>query len=174
MPDRDRGRELSLARGRAVALRRHLRARGRQRYRRAARGPDRRLRAPDVPASRCVHETALRPRAPLARSPHDLQQGGRGVLSLVDSNAPTRVMFLLATLDGGGAQRTVLTLLPHLQRCGLDARAGLLARDGGLDTGIEPSRVVRSRVAPGWISYAPSPKLGRLLAGVPLVPLQQL
>jgi len=89
-------------------------------------------------------------------------------------NAPTRVLFLLATLDGGGAERTVLTLLPHLRARGMDARVGLLARRGVLDGEIEPTQVVRARMAPDWMSYAPSPGLGRLLVGVPLVPLQQL
>ena len=86
---------------------------------------------------------------------------------------PTRVLFLLATLDGGGAERTVLTLVPHLRARGVDARVGLLARHGALDGQIEPAQVVRARIAPAWMSYAPSPGLGRLLVGVPLVPLQQ-
>ena len=89
-------------------------------------------------------------------------------------NAPTRVLFLLATLDGGGAERTVLTLLPHLRARGMDARVGLLARHGVLDGEIESTQMVRTRMAPDWMSYAPSPGLGRLLVGVPLVPLQQL
>ena len=88
--------------------------------------------------------------------------------------APTRLLFLLATLDGGGAQRTVLTLLPYLRARGMDARVGLLAGRGALDGEIEPAQSVRARVAPGWMSYAPSPGLGRLLVGVPLVPFQQL
>ncbi|MGH7305081.1 MAG: glycosyltransferase [Candidatus Rokuibacteriota bacterium] len=91
-----------------------------------------------------------------------------------ERDAPTRVLFLLATLDGGGAERTALTLVPHLQARGLDARIGLLARHGALDGEIDPSRVVLARVAPGWMSYAPSPGPGRLLAGLSLVPLQQL
>jgi glycosyltransferase involved in cell wall biosynthesis len=89
-------------------------------------------------------------------------------------DSPTRVLFLLATLDGGGAERTVLTLIPHLQARGLDARVGLLARGGALDGAIDPSRVVLTRVAPGWMSYAPPPPRARLIAAVPLVPLQQL
>ncbi len=92
----------------------------------------------------------------------------------VGPDALTRVLFLLATLDGGGAERTVLTLVPHLQTRGLDARVGLLARRGALDGGVDPSRVVLARAAPPWMSYAPSPGVGRLIAAVPLVPLQQL
>jgi glycosyltransferase involved in cell wall biosynthesis len=91
-----------------------------------------------------------------------------------DPDAPTRALFVLATLDGGGAERTVLTLVPHLRARGLDARVGLLARGGVLDSEIEASHVVHARMAPGWMSYAPSPGLGRLLVGLPLVPLQQL
>jgi glycosyltransferase involved in cell wall biosynthesis len=89
-------------------------------------------------------------------------------------DAPTRVLFLLATLEGGGAERTVLSVLPRLQARGLDARVGLLARGGPLAGEIDPSRVVVTRAAPGWMSYAPSPGPGRLLVGVPLVPIQQL
>jgi glycosyltransferase involved in cell wall biosynthesis len=91
-----------------------------------------------------------------------------------DLDAPTRVLFVLATLDAGGAERTVLTLLPHLRARGLDARVGLLARRGVLDGEIEPSQVVRARMAPAWMSYESSPGLGRILVGLPLVPLQQL
>jgi glycosyltransferase involved in cell wall biosynthesis len=91
-----------------------------------------------------------------------------------EPDAPTRVLFLLATLDGGGAERTVLTLVPHLQARGLDPRVGLLAHRGGLDGEIDPSRLVLPRVAPAWMSYAPAPGFGRLLVAVPLVPLQQL
>jgi glycosyltransferase involved in cell wall biosynthesis len=86
----------------------------------------------------------------------------------------TRVLFLIATLDGGGAQRTVLTVLPHLHARGLDARVGLFDRRGALDDDLVPSRVVTTRVAPAWMSYAPSPGLGRMLTGIGLVPLQQL
>ena len=88
----------------------------------------------------------------------------------VGPDAPTRVLFLLATLDCGGAERTVLTLVPHLQTRGLDARVGLLARGGALDGGVDPSRVVLARAAPPWMSYAPSPGFGRLIAAVPRAP----
>src|SRR4030095_8900861 len=89
-------------------------------------------------------------------------------------DAALRVLFTLATLDGGGAERTVLTLVPHLQARGLDARVGLLAPVGPRDGGIDPARVVLARRGPSWMNYAPSPGLGRVVAGVPLVPLQQL
>src|SRR4030095_5334515 len=89
-------------------------------------------------------------------------------------DAALRVLFTLAPAEGGGAERTVLTLAPHLQARGLDARVGLLARVGPLDGEIDPSRVVLARRGPSWMNYAPSPGLGRVVAGVPLVPLQQL
>ena len=95
-------------------------------------------------------------------------------MSDVAPDVPTRVLFLLATLESGGAERTVLTLIPRLQARGLDARVGLLNRGGVLDSEIDPSRVVLARVTPRWMSYDPSPGLGRLLVGVPLLPLQQL
>lgn len=88
--------------------------------------------------------------------------------------AQTRVLFLLPTLEGGGAERTVLTLIPHLQARGLDARVGLLARGGALDDAIDPAWVVLTRLAPGWMSYPQIPGRAHLVAAVPLVPLQQL
>src|SRR4029453_7547147 len=88
--------------------------------------------------------------------------------------AALRGLFTLATRDGGGAERTVLTLVPHLQARGLDARVGLLARVGPLDGEIHPARGVLARRGRSWMNYAPSPGLGRVVAGVPLVPLQQL
>ena len=100
---------------------------------------------------------------------------------------PTRVLFLLPTLNGGGAERTVLTLIPHLQASGLDARVGLLARGGAFDGEIDParllltrlgpgqmSRVFLTRFAPGGTSYAPLPNFARILTGIPLVPLHQI
>ena len=68
-----------------------------------------------------------------------------------EADSPTRVLFLLATLEGGGAERTVLTLIPYLQARGLDARVGLLAQGGTLDGVIDPSRVLVTRVAAGWM-----------------------
>ena len=102
--------------------------------------------------------------------------GGAAAIGVMraEADSPTRVLFILAALDGGGAERTVLTLVPHLQARGLDARVGLLDRRGPLDGEIDPSRVVLARMGPAWMSYAPSPGLGRVVAGVPLAPLQQL
>jgi glycosyltransferase involved in cell wall biosynthesis len=111
----------------------------------------------------------------------------RDCMTPAEADTPTRVLFLLPTLNGGGAERTALTLLPHLQECGLDARIGLLARGGAFDGEIDParvlltrlapgqmSRVFLTRLAPGQMSYAPLPNFGRILTGIPLVPLQQL
>lgn len=113
-----------------------------------------------------------------------LSPGGR---TSAQVETPTRVLFLLPTLNGGGAERTALTLIPHLQACGLDARIGLLARGGAFDGEIDPARVLLTRLgarkmgrvfltrlALDGTSYAPRPNFGRLLAGIPLVPLHQL
>ena len=70
----------------------------------------------------------------------------------VGPDAPTRVLFLLATLDGGGAERTVLTLVPHLQARGLDARVGLLARRGALDGGVDPVAAGAGASCAAWMS----------------------
>lgn len=111
----------------------------------------------------------------------------RGATTLGEPTTPMRVLFLLPTLNGGGAERTALTLIPHLQASGLDARVGLLARGGAFDGEIDPARVVLTRFGPeqmrrvfltrrplGETSYAPLPNFGRILAGIPLVPLYQL
>src|SRR5207249_1116026 len=45
-----------------------------------------------------------------------------------EADSPTRVLFLLATLEGGGAERTVLTLIPYLQARRLAARVGRAVR----------------------------------------------
>jgi glycosyltransferase involved in cell wall biosynthesis len=115
--------------------------------------------------------------APLAR---------RGRTS-ADAETPTRVLFLLPTLNGGGAERTALTLIPHLQACGLDARIGLLARGGAFDGEINPAHVLLTRLgtrkmgrvfltrpALDGTSYASRPDFNRILTGIPLVPLHQL
>jgi glycosyltransferase involved in cell wall biosynthesis len=104
-----------------------------------------------------------------------------------DAETPTRVLFLLPTLNGGGAERTALTLIPHLQACGLDARIGLLARGGAFDGEINPAHVLLTRLGarkmgrmfltrPGLdgTSYASRPDFSRILTGIPLVPLHQL
>lgn len=104
-----------------------------------------------------------------------------------DAETPTRVLFLLPTLNGGGAERTALTLIPHLQARGLDARIGLLARGGAFDGEINPARVLLTRLgarkmgrvfltqpALDGTSYASRPDFSRILTGIPLVPLHQL
>jgi glycosyltransferase involved in cell wall biosynthesis len=104
-----------------------------------------------------------------------------------DAETPTRVLFLLPTLNGGGAERTALTLIPHLQAWGLDARIGLLARGGAFDGEINPARVLLTRLgarkmgrvfltrpALDGTSYASRPDFSRILTGIPLVPLHQL
>src|SRR5262249_57343346 len=98
------------------------------------------------------HEGSLSHRASLRGNSHDLQPGGRIDVMRAEVNAPTRVLFLLATLDGGAAERTVLTLLPHLRARGVDARVRLLARRGGLDREVEPNPRARTRTAPDWVS----------------------
>src|SRR5260370_741611 len=125
-------------------------------------------------SSRCMPDSC---EAPPAR---------RGRTS-ADAGTPTRVLFLRPTLNGGGAERTALTLIPHLQACGLDARIGLLARGGAFDGEINPARVLLTRLgarkmgrvfltrpALDGTSYASRPDFIRILTGIPLVPLHQL
>ncbi|MDE2447591.1 MAG: glycosyltransferase [Gammaproteobacteria bacterium] len=80
-----------------------------------------------------------------------------------------------------------MTLIPHLQAYGLDARIGLLARGGAFDGEINPARVLLTRLgarqmgrvfltrpALDGTSYASRPDFSRILTGIPLVPLHQL
>ena len=53
-------------------------------------------------------------------------------------------------------------------------RGSVCSTAAGRSMGDRPSRVVLARMGPAWMSYAPSPGLGRVVAGVPLAPLQQL
>jgi hypothetical protein len=46
------------------------------------------------------------------------------------ATARTRVLFVLASLAGGGAERMVVELVRHLDREEFDARAGVLWRHG--------------------------------------------
>jgi glycosyltransferase involved in cell wall biosynthesis len=85
----------------------------------------------------------------------------------------TRVLFMLGSVAGGGAERVVSHLVKHLDREQFDARVGLLWRHGEyLDEFVESDLVV-ARLAQGWIPYRDPPRWWQLLPSLALVPLQQ-
>jgi glycosyltransferase involved in cell wall biosynthesis len=85
----------------------------------------------------------------------------------------TRVMFVLGSLAGGGAERIVAHLVNHINRDEFDVRVGLLWRDGPYLNEFADRDLVVPRLAQGWISYRDRPPWWRLLPAVVLVPLQQ-
>src|SRR5215475_4547624 len=85
----------------------------------------------------------------------------------------TRVLFVLGSMAGGGAERIVAHLVKHLNRDEFDARVGLLWQHGDyLDQLTDDERIV-TRLAHGWIPYRDQPPWWHLLPSLALVPLQQ-
>ena len=99
-------------------------------------------------------------------STHDHHQGH-------DGRARTRVLFVLGSVAGGGAERIVGHLVKHLNRDEFDARVGLLWRHGDYLNQFTDSELVVARVAQGWIPYRDQPRWWQLLPSLALVPLQQ-
>jgi glycosyltransferase involved in cell wall biosynthesis len=85
----------------------------------------------------------------------------------------TRVMFVLGSLAGGGAERIVSHLVKHIDREEFDVRVGLLWRDGPYLRDFAAADLVVPRLAHGWIRYRDQPPWWRLLPSLMLVPLQQ-
>ena len=85
----------------------------------------------------------------------------------------TRVLFVLGSVAGGGAERIVTHLVKHLNRDEFDARIGLLWRHGDYLSQFTDSELVVARVAQGWIPYRDQPRWWQLLPSLALVPLQQ-
>ena len=85
----------------------------------------------------------------------------------------TRVLFVLGSVAGGGAERIVSHLVKHLDRERFDARVGLLWRHGDYLGEFAESDLVVARLAQGWIPYRDQPRWWQLLPSLALVPLQQ-
>lgn len=85
----------------------------------------------------------------------------------------TRVLFVLGSAAGGGAERIVAHLVKHLNRDEFDARVGLLWRHGDYLNQFADSELVVARLAQGWIPYRDQPRWWQLLPSLALVPLQQ-
>src|SRR5262245_53195609 len=85
----------------------------------------------------------------------------------------TRVLFVLGSVAGGGAERIVAHLVKRLNRERFDARVGLLWRHGDYLDQFQDSELVITRLAHGWIPYRDQPRWWQLLPSLALVPLQQ-
>jgi glycosyltransferase involved in cell wall biosynthesis len=85
----------------------------------------------------------------------------------------TRVLFVLGSMAGGGAERIVAHLIKHVNRDEFDARAGVLWRHGDYLDQFADSELVVTRLAHGWIPYRDQPRWWQLLPSLALVPLQQ-
>ena len=96
------------------------------------------------------------------------------VLSTVDRhNGRTRVLFVLGSAAGGGAERIVAHLVRHVNPEEFDTRVGLLWRHGEyLDQFTNENSVVAT-LGQGWIPYRDQPRWWQLLPALALVPLQQ-
>ncbi len=67
------------------------------------------------------------------------------------AEAPAKVLLLLGSLDGGGAERVAVNLIRHCDPALVDLRLGVLRRTGAYLGDVEPCRVVGGRApAPAW------------------------
>jgi glycosyltransferase involved in cell wall biosynthesis len=85
----------------------------------------------------------------------------------------TRVLFVLGSMAGGGAERIVTHLVKHLNRDEFDARVGLLWQHGDYLDQLTDDELIVTRLGPGWIPYRDQPPWWQLLPALALVPLQQ-
>ena len=84
-----------------------------------------------------------------------------------------RVLFVLGSMAGGGAERIVAHLVKHLNRDEFDARVGLLWQHGDYLDQFTDDELMVTRLAHGWIPYRDQPPWWQLVPSLALVPLQQ-
>ena len=101
----------------------------------------------------------------------DVVEGREHLATATDDR--TRVLFVLGSVAGGGAERIVAHLVKHMSRDEFDARVGLLWRHGHYLDQFADADLVVARVAHGWIDYRDQPRWWQLLPSLALVPLQQ-
>ena len=89
------------------------------------------------------------------------------------SRERTRVLFVLGSMAGGGAERIVTHLVKHLNRDEFDARVGLLWQHGDYLGQLTDDELLVTRLGHGWIPYRDQPPWWQLLPSLALVPLQQ-
>src|SRR5436190_21340882 len=82
----------------------------------------------------------------------------------------TRVMFVLGSLAGGGAERIVAHLVKHINRDEFDTRVGLLWRHGPYLTDFAERELVVPALMHGWIPYHDQPPWWRLMPALVAVP----
>jgi glycosyltransferase involved in cell wall biosynthesis len=85
----------------------------------------------------------------------------------------TRVMFVLGSLAGGGAERVVAHLMKHINRDEFEPRVGLLWRHGRYLSEFAERDLVVPDLMHGRIPYYDQPPWWHLLPLLALVPLQQ-
>jgi glycosyltransferase involved in cell wall biosynthesis len=89
------------------------------------------------------------------------------------SHEQTRVLFILGSMAGGGAERIVTHLVKHLNRDEFVARVGLLWQHGDYLDQLADNELIVTRLGHGWIPYRDQPPWWQLLPALALVPLQQ-
>ncbi len=89
------------------------------------------------------------------------------------ATARTRVLFVLASLAGGGAERMVVELVRHLDREEFDARAGVLWRHGPYLDNLSAQEIVTPERLQGWVPYRDRPRWWQLVPALVAVPVQQ-
>jgi glycosyltransferase involved in cell wall biosynthesis len=86
----------------------------------------------------------------------------------IAAEAPARVLLLLGSLDGGGAERVAVNLIRHCDPALVDLRLGVLRRTGAYLGDIEPCRLVGGRApSPAWKQALTAPAdIARMVAEV--------
>jgi glycosyltransferase involved in cell wall biosynthesis len=68
-------------------------------------------------------------------------------------NEPTRVMLLLSSLHGGGAERVAVHLINRCDPAVVDVRMGLLRRSGPFLGDADASRIDTSAIGQDWLEF---------------------
>jgi glycosyltransferase involved in cell wall biosynthesis len=68
-------------------------------------------------------------------------------------NEPVRVMLLLSSLNGGGAERVAVHLLNRSDPAMVDVRMGLLRREGPFLSEADPSRIETATIGKRWFGF---------------------
>ena len=68
-------------------------------------------------------------------------------------NEPVRVMLLLSTLNGGGAERVAVHLLNRCDPALVDVRMGLLRREGPFLAEADPARIEAATIGKRWFGF---------------------
>ena len=68
-------------------------------------------------------------------------------------NEPVRVMLLLSSLNGGGAERVAVHLLNRCDPALVDVRMGLLRREGPFLAEADPTRIEAATIGKRWFGH---------------------